>query len=104
MNTREAILILLVFVSCRGRARAQGTLVFNGGFATNTDGWILANGAGFEFTKGNPAGDVALGSIPPSDTTDVRCALSNKTAPSTMTPKPKSVGEPPPRSVRYLKS
>src|ERR1043165_492220 len=70
MNTREAILILLVFVSCRGRARAQGTLVFNGGFATNTDGWILANGAGFEFTKGNPAGDVALGSIPPSDTTD----------------------------------
>src|ERR1043165_7409671 len=70
MNTREAILILLVFVSCRGRARAQGTLVFNGGFATNTDGWILANGAGFEFTNGNPAGDVALGSIPPSDTTD----------------------------------
>jgi hypothetical protein len=70
MNTREAILVLLIFVSCGGKARAQGTLVFNGGFATNINGWIVANGAEFEFTKGNPAGDVALGSVLPSNTTD----------------------------------
>jgi hypothetical protein len=46
---------------------AQGSLVFNGGFDTNASGWTLQNlslGGGYEATKGNPPGDVALDATP----------------------------------------
>jgi hypothetical protein len=64
------ILIALALSRFSQSATAQGNLVLNGGFDTSAAGWILANGAEYELTKGNPAGDIALDSIHPSPSTD----------------------------------
>ena len=39
---------------------AQGNLVVNGSFDTDTSDWILTNGASYNALFGNPAGSVAL--------------------------------------------
>lgn len=51
---------------------SQGNLVFNGDFKNNADGWIITNClfGGFQPTKGNPAGSVALDNLSPSSSTD----------------------------------
>jgi hypothetical protein len=71
MKTSVLALAVLVLVSLPNRGNAQGNLVFNGGFDTSAAGWTITNvfGSGYEATKGNPAGDVALGIDPPSSTT-----------------------------------
>ena len=63
---------VLVFVSAPNATEAQGNLVVNGGFDFNAAGWIITNvlGSGYESTKGNPPGDVALDSLSPSLSTD----------------------------------
>lgn len=72
MKTYFVALTILLLVSSPDQGKAQGNLVFNGGFDTSAVGWILSNVSfgGYESTKGNPAGDVALDITPPSSTAD----------------------------------
>ena len=72
MKTYIVALATLILVLLPDWAKAQGNLVFNGGFDISAVGWIITNASfgGYESTKGNPAGDVALDVIPPSPITD----------------------------------
>lgn len=50
-------------------AIAQGNLVFNGGFDSNANGWMIINvtgGFGYSAAGGNPGGDVLLDNLTPS--------------------------------------
>jgi hypothetical protein len=54
-------------------ATAQGNLVFNGGFDSNANGWIISNapnGFGYSSVGGHPGGDVLLDNIAPSPSSD----------------------------------
>lgn len=64
---KRCILVLttLIIVSLSDRAKAQGNLVFNGGFNVNTAGWTLTNGASYAYI-GNPGLAVGLDNEIPS--------------------------------------
>jgi hypothetical protein len=54
-------------------ATAQGNLIFNGGFDSNANGWIIINapnGFGYSSVGGHPGGDVLLDNISPSPSSD----------------------------------
>jgi len=66
MKTHIVILTTLTFVCFSNQGKAQGNLVFNGGFDSNAVGWTLSNGSSFISTFGNPSGSVRLGNASPS--------------------------------------
>jgi hypothetical protein len=62
MKTYFVALTTLLLVSLPNGGKAQGNLVFNGGFDTSTTGWMTTNvfGSGYESAQGNPPGDLLL--------------------------------------------
>jgi len=61
------VTIVLALAPCV--VKAQGNLVFNGGFDTNTNGWVLVNGASWPWS-GNPGACVNLSNETPSPSND----------------------------------
>ena len=66
MKRYIAALTTLILVSLPDRAKAQGNLLFNGGFDTNAAGWTLSDGSFFISTFGKPSGCVRLDNARPS--------------------------------------
>ena len=66
MKTYLAVLTTLLLVSVPHGARAQGTVVVNGGFDTSAAGWTLSDGSFFGASFGNPPGSVRLDNANPS--------------------------------------
>ncbi len=69
--TMKKILVMTawVFLLVPRLAMAQGNLVFNGGFDSNANGWMIINvtgGFGYSAAGGNPGGDVLLDNLTPS--------------------------------------
>ena len=66
MTFKISIVLATLAVFCLPQSvAAQGNLVINGGFDTDTSGWILTNinfpeGGGYQFTFGDPPGSVFL--------------------------------------------
>jgi hypothetical protein len=77
-NTGMVVLMSLIQTYFALSAKAQGNLVVNGGFDTDSSGWLITNvevdeGGGYSSSFGNPPGSVALynpdfGSSSPSPT------------------------------------
>jgi hypothetical protein len=65
MKTYVVALTTLLLVSSPDQGKAQGNLVFNGGFDTSAVGWTLTDGA-FYSGPGNPGGAVQLDGGPSS--------------------------------------
>jgi len=66
MTLNISVVLIALALSCFSQsATAQGNLVVNGGFDTDSSGWILTNisvseGGGYHATFGNPPGSVLL--------------------------------------------
>jgi hypothetical protein len=66
MTLKTSVVLTALALSCFSQsATAQGNLVVNGGFDTDTSGWILTNlnvseGGGYLSAVGNPPGSVSL--------------------------------------------
>ena len=64
-NTGMVVLMSLIQAYFALPAKAQGNLVVNGGFDTDTSGWVITNvevdvGGGYSSSFGNPPGSVVL--------------------------------------------